>query len=280
MNLEGVVSELVTGTVSIFTLRTKEGAQTHVQAEHVPPGLKNGDTVRITGHNPPDPPFVADSVVRLTVPSSSKWKWITAGAAVCLVVALMLLLRAPEQSRRQVPDDTVISTQPVVPPQEVKHAVPAPSPSDPVAVPTPLTPPAGIASIMNVNSTLCLSPAGGTNNLNEQVVQFVCDKDAARVWRFSIIDGDIVKIINGKSGLCLTIAGGRADINAPAVQYTCDGDPSRRWRFAAIDAKTFRLVNLHSNLCLTIAGGDSSLNMTAVQYACDADPSRTWRIAP
>jgi cytolethal distending toxin subunit A len=132
--------------------------------------------------------------------------------------------------------------------------------------------------IMNAHSSLCLSPAGGGKDKNNQIVQYLCDQDPARFWSITVVSGDIVEITNLNSGLCLTIAGGSADRNIVSVQYTCDGDPSRRWHYKVVDSNTLRLVNLHSDLCLTIAGGGSDRNTPAVQYPCDGDRSRDWQI--
>jgi hypothetical protein len=158
--------------------------------------------------------------------------------------------------------------------------VPPPTQARPAQSPPAQAPlvPAGELSIMNVRSELCLSPAGGANGRNVQIVQFMCDQDLSRFWRFVVIEGDVVQIKNSLSDLCLTIAGGSADRNIASVQYLCDKDPSRRWRYSPVDRTTFRLVNVKSGLCLTIAGGGAARNTTAVQYACDGDPSRDWRI--
>ena len=137
---------------------------------------------------------------------------------------------------------------------------------------------AGTVSIMNANSRLCISPAGGADGKNVQVVQFLCDQDPSRLWSFAEVEGDTMKIRNFKTSLCLTVAGGGTDRNVVSVQYFCDNDPSRRWRYALVDETTFRLVNVHSGLCLTIAGGGTDRNTTAVQFPCDGDPSRDWKI--
>ena len=148
--------------------------------------------------------------------------------------------------------------------------------------PTPaltIAPPTNPTKIANSHTGLCLSPAGGTTNANEQIVQYVCDENIARQWRFDVVSGDVVKIINLNSKMCLTVAGGTADRQVPAVQYPCDGDPSRFWHFKAIDASTFRLINVHSQLCLAVGGGLASLNAIAVQDSCEAAPAVDWRFA-
>jgi hypothetical protein len=139
-------------------------------------------------------------------------------------------------------------------------------------------PPSGRVAIMNAHSNLCLSPAGGNRNLNDETVQFNCDADPSRFWSFTLLGGDIVEVTNLNSGLCLTVAGGNTERNDPSVQFTCDTDASRRWHFRDLDANTFQLVNVHSNLCLTIAGGSTDLNVTAVQFPCDGDTSRNWHL--
>jgi cytolethal distending toxin subunit A len=149
-----------------------------------------------------------------------------------------------------------------------------------LGVPTPAEagPPSGRVAIMNAHSNLCLSPAGGNRNLNDETVQFNCDADPSRFWSFTQLGGDVVEITNLNSGLCLTVAGGNTQRNDPSVQFTCDTDASRRWHFRDLDASTFQLVNVNSNLCLTIAGGSTDLNVTAVQFPCDGDTSRNWRL--
>ena len=138
--------------------------------------------------------------------------------------------------------------------------------------------PSGRLAIMNAHSNLCLSPAGGNRNLNDNVVQFNCDSDPSRFWSFTSIGGDVVEITNLNSGLCLTVAGGNTNNNDPSVQFTCDADASRRWHFVNIGNNEFRLRNVNSNLCLTIAGGSTDLNVVAVQFPCDQDTSRNWRL--
>jgi len=116
-------------------------------------------------------------------------------------------------------------------------------------------PPSGRVTIVNANSGLCLTIAGGGRDNNAEVVQYPCDDHPSRFWSFTVVNGDIVAITNLNSGLCLTIAGGGTARNTTAVQYPCDDHPSRRWRYTRVDERTFRLVNVNSDLCLTIAGG-------------------------
>src|SRR5215469_16666975 len=90
--------------------------------------------------------------------------------------------------------------------------------------------PSGRVAIMNAHSGLCLTIAGGNTERNIVSVQYACDSDPSRRWRYTPIDGTTFRLVNVRSGLCLTIAGGGTDRNTTAVQYSCDGDPSRDWR--------------------------------------------------
>jgi cytolethal distending toxin subunit A len=145
-------------------------------------------------------------------------------------------------------------------------------------VPEELTSGARVA-LVNANSGLCLTIAGGGTTNNDEVVQYLCDDHPSRFWTFSVVQGTgIIHVKNLNSGLCLTVAGGSTDRNVTSVQYPCDDHPSRRWRYTSVDDKTFRLVNVNSNLCLTIAGGGSDTNARAVQFPCDGHPSRDWRL--
>jgi hypothetical protein len=135
---------------------------------------------------------------------------------------------------------------------------------------------AGRVTIINANSGLCLTPAGGNRLLNEFLVQFNCDDDPSRFWSFAAVAADIYEITNLNSGLCLAVVNASRSANDLAVQFNCDFDSARRWRLRFIRGNTFQLVNVNSNLCLTVAGGGTDNNVTAVQFPCDGDPSRNW----
>jgi cytolethal distending toxin subunit A len=134
--------------------------------------------------------------------------------------------------------------------------------------------------IVNANSNLCLTVAGGSSSPNAVGVQYTCDTDPSRYWKF-VTGGNAgpdFHIVNRNSGLCLTIAGASTAVNAKAVQYSCDTDPSRRWLLTSDSGGTYKLLNRNSGLCLTIAGASTALNATAVQYNCDFNLSRYWRV--
>jgi hypothetical protein len=90
-----------------------------------------------------------------------------------------------------------------------------------------------IVEITNLNSGLCLTIAGGNTERNVVSVQYTCDSDPSRRWRYTVVDATTFRLVNVHSGLCLTIAGGGTDRNTTAVQYPCDGDPSRNWRITS-----------------------------------------------
>ena len=87
-----------------------------------------------------------------------------------------------------------------------------------------------IVEITNLNSGLCLTIAGGNTDRNIVSVQYTCDSDPSRRWRYTVVDGATFRLVNVHSGLCLTIAGGGTSRNTTAVQFPCDGDPSRNWK--------------------------------------------------
>jgi TIR domain-containing protein/BON domain-containing protein/ricin-type beta-trefoil lectin protein len=116
--------------------------------------------------------------------------------------------------------------------------VPTPPPSTPTPAIAPVAVPADQVWIVNANSGMCLSPAGGNDHLNDPIVQFFCDRDPSRGWYFMVEHGDVVKIKNFSNSLCLAVA---APPNFKPEQYTYDSDLSRLWRFVPVNATTFRL---------------------------------------
>jgi len=84
-----------------------------------------------------------------------------------------------------------------------------------------------MVEITNLNSGLCLTIAGGNTERNIESVQYTCDGDASRRWRYTAVDATTFRLVNAHRGLCLTIAGGGTGRYTTAVQFLCDGDPSR-----------------------------------------------------
>jgi beta-lactam-binding protein with PASTA domain len=97
MELTGKISELKkTGEVSTFLLRAADGSETRVQfSKPLPSGLANGHSVVVKGHNPPDPPFLADSVEAVNEKKPSMLAWLIPLIVVVLGVGTWLYLRNP-----------------------------------------------------------------------------------------------------------------------------------------------------------------------------------------
>src|SRR5882724_7225772 len=143
-------------------------------------------------------------------------KWIIPVVIVVLLLiggaVTWLLLRKPA------PDPIVVVT-PTPTPMPTPRPTPAPTAvPTPVPTPEPNVPPSGRAAIVNAQSNLCLSPAGGARDNNVLIVQFSCDGDPSRFWNFRVVNDDIVEISNLNSYRCLTIAGGSTGLNVSSVQ--------------------------------------------------------------
>ncbi|MFI6604226.1 RICIN domain-containing protein [Nonomuraea sp. NPDC050536] len=136
--------------------------------------------------------------------------------------------------------------------------------------------------LVNRQTGLCLTIAGGVSTANNvQAVQYTCDSHPSRRWDVFGNSTTYLQVRNRQTGKCLTIAGGTSTANnLEAVQYDCDLHASRGWTFGAADGGGGKqLVNVWTGKCLTIAGGVSTANnVVAVQYTCDGHPSRYWEI--
>ena len=91
MKIQGTISGLTTANgVSIFVIRSLDGRDTQVQTSRpLPSTIKNGNMVEVEGDMPPDPPFLATSVTKLSPddPSpSGAWKWLALGALVLVAL--------------------------------------------------------------------------------------------------------------------------------------------------------------------------------------------------
>ncbi len=96
MQLEGMVKELVPGSISRFIVSDDSGQQTRVEiSQPLPPGLKNGDHVLVTGQMPSDPPFLATSVAIVKAKAKKPlWPWLAAAGALILAIGVFLFLHA------------------------------------------------------------------------------------------------------------------------------------------------------------------------------------------
>ncbi|GAA2485723.1 RICIN domain-containing protein [Winogradskya humida] len=130
--------------------------------------------------------------------------------------------------------------------------------------------------IQNLESRLCLTPAGSSGALNATIVQYLCQADPSRSYTIHFDSArQSYQIWNMKNDLCLSPAGGSVGLNVVIVQYTCDSDWARHW-YVVKQAGIWSLRNAKSDLCLSPAGGSTALNATIVQYYCDGNRSRTW----
>lgn len=91
MKIQGTISGLTTANgVSNFVIRSLDGRDTQVQtSKPLPSTIKNGNMVEVEGDMPPDPPFLATSVTKLSPddPSpSGVWKWVVLGALVLVAL--------------------------------------------------------------------------------------------------------------------------------------------------------------------------------------------------
>jgi hypothetical protein len=245
------------------------GTQQFRVAVKIPPGTPEANysfRLDVISVENPDEDFTRGPAVAIRVkllapaPRPFPW-WILAVVALILVVGGYAIWRFAGGT----------PTQPVtVAPKEApKTANPSP--------PAMVTPPNGRVYVVNKNSQLCLSPAGGSRENNAETVQYLCDGDPSRIWTFRVIDKNIVQVVNFNSARCLTVAGGNKLPNDPSVQYNCDEDPSRRWQFVPIDADTFQLKNVNSEFCLTMTDGGKERNQVAIQVACGPDAAQLWQ---
>ena len=228
-----------------FSLRLPEGRTQRVRAPRALAAIKEDDLVVVRGRADPQGIVIAQSITQTSETGRGRRRLVAIAAAV-VIVALAVAVTLLKSTRGVLPEAVAAGQR---------------------------------VAIVNVNSNLCATVAGGNTLNNTQAVQFPCDEDLSRFWTFAIVEGsDVVQIKNVNSGLCLAIADANTDGNAPSVQDPCDSDPSRRWRIRRVDDQTFRSVNVNSNLCLAVAGGGRDRNTTLVQYPCDGDPSRDWRL--
>jgi hypothetical protein len=103
MKIKGTVAELTrNGSVTDFLLHVAGGQDTRVQtASSLAADIKNGDLVEVSGNMPPDPPFLADSVTKVTLdhPSKIPWKWIAIGVGACVVLVIAFVLLGGSKDR-------------------------------------------------------------------------------------------------------------------------------------------------------------------------------------
>jgi cytolethal distending toxin subunit A len=145
-----------------------------------------------------------------------------------------------------------------------------------MATPAQAADPYNDLKIQNLNSRLCLSPAGGSTANNATIVQYLCQTAAFRTFNATwSATQHAYQIMNDDSYKCLSPAGGSTGLNVAIVQFTCDNDQSRYWNITK-KSGVWTLQNLKSGLCISPAGGGTGLNTPMVQYTCDGNVARNW----
>jgi len=93
MQIQGKIAEITrTAAGARFLLRASDGSETRVQTMTVlPESIKEGNLVSITGENPSDPPFLADSVTKIDIPRKRSLLWVKIAIATGVVIAIVVI---------------------------------------------------------------------------------------------------------------------------------------------------------------------------------------------
>jgi galactose oxidase len=83
------------------------------------------------------------------------------------------------------------------------------------------------ANSFEIQSVLCLQPAGGSSGLGVGIVQGICNGSLAQQWAVASSSSGF-HLVNQSSGLCLD-ARGEAVNGTPVEQWTCDWISNENW---------------------------------------------------
>lgn len=125
------------------------------------------------------------------------------------------------------------------------------------------------SNILNYNSGLCLSVAGGGSTANgAKAIQWTCNGGGEQAWAWS---GH--RLVNYKSGKCLSVSGGGSTANgAELVQWTCNGGAEQDWY-----PSSYRLVNGKSGKVASIEdGGSTRAGANVIQWSDNGGPEQYW----
>ncbi|WP_371478837.1 pectate lyase [Kitasatospora sp. NBC_00315] len=135
-------------------------------------------------------------------------------------------------------------------------------------------PAAGVYTLANGASGLCLDVPGGSGADGVQLVQGACGS-GARAWRLTTAAHGYTLTAAG-SGTCVGVREARTGAGAAVQQETCaTGSAAQTWTVTAEDGG-YRLVNGGSGKCLAVKDGSAASGAPVQQNSCDSAPAKRW----
>ena len=131
-------------------------------------------------------------------------------------------------------------------------------------------PPTGSATILGVNSALCLSVTGASTAPGATADLYTCNGSVSENWTVNSSG----TITGNNSGLCLSVSGNSSALKSTADINTCDGDDYEKWTVESDGT----LVN-GDGQCLSVTGASTAPYATADLYTCNGSVSENWTVS-
>ncbi|MBY0502834.1 MAG: RICIN domain-containing protein [Bryobacteraceae bacterium] len=136
------------------------------------------------------------------------------------------------------------------------------------------------STVVNVNSTRCLTIEGASQADAANAIQTTCGTATNQQFRFNLVAGttDVYTLTAVHSGKLLDVFGAATTAGARLIQWPSNGGDNQRFRLTQESAGVFLLTPMHSNLRVGILGNATTNNATVEQQAIAATTAQRWRI--
>ena len=140
--------------------------------------------------------------------------------------------------------------------------------------------PAGLYTIVNAGSGLCVDVAGASNADGGNIQQARCNSSNAQVFEITQPSAGVLTLKNLASGKLMDVASASTADGANIQQWASNNTNAQRFRATRSQGNRYALVNVGSNKCVDITAASSSDGANVQQYACNGSAAQQFLFYP
>jgi hypothetical protein len=134
-------------------------------------------------------------------------------------------------------------------------------------------------SIVNKNSSKCVSARGGATANGTVIHQFTCNNTNAQQFRFQPTSDGFVRLNNRNNpARVIDVTGVSPNDNAGLQLWTFGGGNNQQWQPIAEGGGFYHLVSRHSGKCVTVPGASTADSVQLVQLTCNGSAAQSFRL--
>jgi Glycosyl hydrolase family 59/Ricin-type beta-trefoil lectin domain-like len=135
----------------------------------------------------------------------------------------------------------------------------------------------GTYKILNDNSGLALSVAGGST-ANRALIEQATDSGAAhQQWRLTAVSGSTYTLTNVGTGKVLDVPSSSTTPGTQLIQFDGNGGVNQQWDFAA-SGSSFTITSRLNGLRVDVKGNSTAIGAAVIQWSATGGANQRWHL--